>query len=233
MRLNKYIALCGQGSRRFADQIIAAGRISINGQSIADFSYQVAPDDQVFLDGKLIQPPRQFTYVMFHKPVGCLCTATDPYDRPTIYHRLPAKFSTLRYLGRLDFNSRGLLLLTDDGELLHRLTHPSFEVPRTYWVWTDSPMSTAQRQQLLRGVDIGEGQVSQPTKVKLLGQKTEITLTEGKNREIRRMMAALDLEVLDLKRVAYAGLELDPLTAGEYRQLTNAEIGHLYAMANM
>ncbi|NLB64499.1 MAG: rRNA pseudouridine synthase [Fibrobacter sp.] len=233
MRLNRFISLCGQASRRGADKIIAAGRITINGELVKDFSYRVQTGDVVKLDGKTIAAPTQYTYLMLHKPVGCLSTAKDPRGRPTIYKYLPRDCKKMRYIGRLDFNSRGLLLLTDHGELLHRLTHPSYQVPRTYHVWTHEPMTLAHKKLILQGVDIGEGQSSRPTKIKFSGLKSEITLTEGKNREIRRLMAAVGLEVTDLKRVSYAGLDLEPLGDGKFRFLTHTEIGQLYAMAKM
>lgn len=233
MRLNKYLALCGLGSRRSVESLIKSGEVHLNGVVTTDLSYRIVDGDQLEVQGKIVSPPRRYTYLMMHKPVGAICTHNDPEGRTTVYHYLPSGFANLRYVGRLDLQSRGLLLMTDDGDLLHRLTHPSFEVPRSYLVWTDRPLSAQDRSALIRGVDIGDNEIGKALSIKVEGKKAEITLTEGKNREIRRMMDALEHRVQDLKRVSWGSLRLGQLPPGEYRELTPEETGGLYAMVEM
>ena len=129
MRINKYISLCGIASRRAADTLIEEGRVQVNGETIKDLGHQVDENaDDIMVDGKPARLPRKTTTIMFHKPAGCVCTKTDPQGRRTVYDYLPPAYQSLKYVGRLDLQSRGLLLFTDDGELLHRLTHPSYEI---------------------------------------------------------------------------------------------------------
>ena len=138
MRINKYISLSGFASRRAADELVASGRVQVNGETISDLGHQVDEfKDQVIVDGKIVKIPtnKKTKVIMFHKPAGCVCTKDDPQGRRTVYDYLPPGYHNFKYVGRLDLQSRGLLLFTDDGELLYRLTHPSFEVPRSYYVW--------------------------------------------------------------------------------------------------
>lgn len=230
MRINKFISLCGIASRRAADSLIADGRVEVNGQVISDLGHQVDENvDQVLVDGKVAKLPKKTTTIMFHKPAGCVCTKEDPQGRRTVYDYLPPAYQSLKYVGRLDLQSRGLLLFTDDGELLHRLTHPSYEVPRSYFVWTDRPLSEHAAQKLVDGVDIREEdsdveEIAFATDVYLENGFVELVLIEGKNREIRRMMRAVGYEIRDLKRVSYCKLQLGDLPAGEFRELTADEM---------
>ena len=233
MRINKYISLCGIASRRAADTLIESGKVMVNGNIIRDLGHQVDENkDQVMVDGKPARLPRKTTTIMFHKPAGCVCTKDDPQGRETVYDFLPPAYHTLKYVGRLDLQSRGLLLFTDDGELLHRLTHPSFEIPRSYYVWTNRPLSEHACQRLVDGVDIrDEGsdmeEIAFATDIYLENGFAELVLIEGKNREIRRMMRAVGYEIEDLKRVSYCRLTLGDLPAGEYRELTADEMNKL------
>lgn len=233
MRINKFISLCGIASRRGADTLIEDGRVMVNGEVISDLGHQVDEEkDQVVIDGKAVRLPRKTTTIMFHKPAGCVCTKDDPQGRQTVYDYLPPGYHTLKYVGRLDLQSRGLLLFTDDGELLHRLTHPSFEIPRSYFVWTDRPLSEHAAQKLVDGVDIreegaSEEEIAFATDIYLENGFAELVLIEGKNREIRRMMRAVGYEIRDLKRVSYCRLQLGDLPAGEFRELTADEMNKL------
>lgn len=230
MRINKFISLCGIASRRAADALIADGRVEVNGQVIDDLGHQIDENvDQVLVDGKVAKLPKKTTTIMFHKPAGCVCTKDDPQGRRTVYDYLPPAYQSLKYVGRLDLQSRGLLLFTDDGELLHRLTHPSFEVPRSYFVWTDRPLSEHAAQRLVDGVDIRDEdsdveEIAFATDVYLEKGFVELVLIEGNNREIRRMMRAVGYEIRDLKRVSYCRLQLGDLPAGEFRELTADEM---------
>ena len=235
MRINKFISLSGLASRRAADSLVAEGRVQVNGETISDLGHQVDEDnDRVTVDGKLAKLPKKTKVIMFHKPAGCVCTKDDPQGRRTVYDYLPPGYSTFKYVGRLDLQSRGLLLFTDDGELLHRLTHPSYEIPRSYYVWTTRPLSDAAAQKLVDGVDIrdpedpdAQEEIAFATDVYLENGFAELVLIEGKNREIRRMMRAIGYEIRDLKRVSYCKLQLGDLPAGEFRELTADEMNKL------
>lgn len=235
MRINKFISLSGLASRRAADSLVAEGRVQVNGEVISDLGHQVDENnDRVTVDGKLAKLPKKTKVIMFHKPAGCVCTKDDPQSRRTVYDYLPPGYSTFKYVGRLDLQSRGLLLFTDDGELLHRLTHPSYEIPRSYYVWTTRPLSDAAAQKLVDGVDIRDPEdpdateeIAFATDVYLENGFAELVLIEGKNREIRRMMRAIGYEIRDLKRVSYCKLQLGDLPAGEFRELTADEMNKL------
>ena len=235
MRINKFISLSGLASRRAADSLVAEGRVQVNGETISDLGHQVDEDnDRVTVDGKLAKLPKKTKVIMFHKPAGCVCTKDAPQGRRTVYDYLPPGYSTFKYVGRLDLQSRGLLLFTDDGELLHRLTHPSYEIPRSYYVWTTRPLSDAAAQKLVDGVDIrdpedpdAQEEIAFATDVYLENGFAELVLIEGKNREIRRMMRAIGYEIRDLKRVSYCKLQLGDLPAGEFRELTADEMNKL------
>lgn len=235
MRINKFISLCGIASRRAADELVADGRVQVNGETVTDLGHQVdETSDQVTVDGKIAKLPKKTTTILFHKPPGCVCTKDDPQGRRTVYDYLPPAYQQLKYVGRLDLQSRGLLLFTDDGELLHRLTHPSFEIPRSYFVWTTRPLSENAAQKLVDGVDIRDREdpdareeIAFATDVYLENGFAELVLTEGKNREIRRMMRAVGYEIKDLKRVSYCRIQLGDLAAGEFRDLTADELNKL------
>ena len=235
MRINKFISLSGLASRRAADSLVAEGRVEVNGEVISDLGHQVDENnDRVTVDGKLAKLPKKTKVIMFHKPAGCVCTKDDPQGRRTVYDYLPPGYSTFKYVGRLDLQSRGLLLFTDDGELLHRLTHPSYEIPRSYYVWTTRPLSDAAAQKLVDGVDIrdpedpdAQEEIAFATDVYLENGFAELVLIEGKNSEIRRMMRAIGYEIRDLKRVSYCKLQLGDLPAGEFRELTADEMNKL------
>lgn len=235
MRINKYISLCGIASRRAAEALVTEGRVEINGEIVKDLGHQVDEEkDEVLIDGKPAKLPRKTTTILFHKPPGCVCTKEDPQGRRTVYDYLPPGYQHLKYVGRLDLQSRGLLLFTDDGELLHRLTHPSYEIPRSYYVWTTRQLSETAAQRLVDGVDIrdeedpnAEEEIAFATDVYLENGFAELVLIEGKNREIRRMMRAIGYEIRDLKRVSYCQIQLGDLPAGEFRDLTPNELNKL------
>ena len=235
MRINKFISLSGLASRRAADGLVAEGRVQVNGVTISDLGHQVDEnEDEVLVDGKRATLPKKTKAILFHKPAGCVCTKDDPQGRRTVYDYLPPGYQTFKYVGRLDLQSRGLLLFTDEGELLHRLTHPSYEIPRSYFVWTTRPLSESAAQKLVNGVDIrdpedpnAEEEIAFATDVYLEKDYAELWLIEGKNREIRRMMRAVGYEIRDLKRVSYCHIQLGDLPAGEFRELTADEMNKL------
>jgi 23S rRNA pseudouridine2605 synthase len=197
----------------------------VDGEVVLHPGVVVLPTARVEVDDKVISLPSEVVYWAFHKPKGYLTSRGDPHGRPTVYDCLPEDFSRLHYVGRLDQDSRGLLLFTDDGDLTLRLTHPRYQVEREYEVVADEPLIPGDIEHLLAGVDLGEGEVGRCSKVVELGPgRLRLTLKEGKKREIRRMLAGLGLGVVDLLRVAYGGVRLANLPEGQFRPLSANEI---------
>lgn len=228
MRINKFLSLCGVASRRAADEIVREGRVQVNGEVLDEPGREVDEGDDVRVDGKRVSPPKRHRIILFHKPAGCVCSASDPQDRATVYDYLPAEYRSMKYIGRLDLQSRGLLLFTDDGDLIYRLTHPKFEVPRSYYVWTTRPLSRSAADRLIAGVEIGEndrGEIEKGHAEEIFFDQGffEMVLCEGKNREIRRMLEAVGYTIRDLKRVSYAGITLGNMRPGEFRELSPSE----------
>lgn len=228
MRINRFLALCGFGSRRAVEDLVRSGQVRVDGTIVTDLAFQVEEGRMVSVGGKAAHPPKEHVYGVLNKPPGYLCSATDPFGRPTIYDLLRSEHSRLHYVGRLDFQSRGLLILTTDGELTQRLLHPSHGVPRTYRVLARSPFHETQLQALRDGVEIGDGVLAKAVSARKTGEGAEIILKEGKNREIRRMLEVLGHKVVDLQRIRFGGLELGDLPEGEFRLLTPAEIARLH-----
>lgn len=224
MRLNKFISLCGFASRRAADELIKEQKVSVNGEIVQDLGRQVQESDLVEIEGKKLSLPQKTTVIAFHKPAGCVCTCKDPQKRQTVYDFLPPGYKGLKYIGRLDLQSRGLLLFTDDGELAHRLTLPKYKILRHYLVWTDSPVKKSDAEQLIEGIDLEDGIKGFAEAVFFEEGCIELVLSEGKNREIRKMMAAIGYEIENLQRIAYADIDLGDLASGDYRELSDKEI---------
>ena len=236
MRLNRYLSLCGAASRRQADRLIEEGRITVNGVPERRLGITVDPDRAaVLVDGRPVRPPRRRSYWLFHKPAGCLCSRGDPWGRPTIYDLLPAALLGLKYVGRLDQDTEGLLLLTDDGELSDLLTHPSSRIPRTYRARVQGVLRDRELNPLRQGAAF-EGLRYQPAEASTIradsrGQTTEleITIREGKKREVRNMMRVLGHRVLGLRRIGFGPLALGRIAPGEVRELASREVAALQA----
>ncbi len=219
MRINAHIARVSNLSRRAADSAIADGRVSVNGQAPAA-GQQVAPDDQIILDGHLLpelpEQPKN-TLVMFNKPVGYVCSRSGQGSQ-TIYSLLPSSLQHLNPVGRLDKDSSGLLLLTNDGQLLQSLAHPSHNKSKLYVVNLDRPLSPQIIAKLARGVDIGEPRLSR-IKIRPVdanNQRWEVELTEGRNRQIRRSFAAVGFKVIALHRISFGSYKLGDLAFGAH-----------------
>lgn len=231
MRLNKYLAECGVCSRRKADEIIAEGRVSVNRKTVSEMGFDVdEKKDVVYLDGKKIVPVTHYEYIMFNKPKGCVTTMSDEKGRKTVYDFI-GREKWLVPVGRLDYDSEGLLLFTNDGELTYKLTHPSGEVSKTYIVKIEGSISESDLAILRKGVTV-DGVKYSKCKVKLTGEedgfsRLEVVITEGKNREVRRMFQAVEKNVVFLKRVAIGELRLGGLSRGGFRELNDAEIEYL------
>ena len=239
MRINKYIAEAGVASRRNADQMVKDGRVSVNGKKIAECGLDVDPtNDVVYVDGVKITPLRRYTYVMFNKPKGCITTASDEFGRKTIYDYLEQFAGKgLFPVGRLDYDSEGLLLLTNDGALAQVLTHPSYEVPKTYLVKIEGKIGEEELKKIRNGVKGTDGVRYAPAKVfpKEITEthsRLEITVTEGKNREVRRIFEAVGKNVVFLCRRKVGDLSLGGLSRGTARYLTDKEVAYLKGFEN-
>ena len=229
MRLQKYLSRAGASSRREGERLIQAGRVRVNGEVVTELGTRVDPADRVELDGRevLLQRVR---WIALHKPPGVLTTADDPGGDPIVYDLLPAGAEGLRYVGRLDRDTEGLLLLTNEGDALHRLTHPSYEVEREYRVEVRDPPVPGTLRRLIAGVALEDG----PARAKRAWAPADagpgvlhVVLTEGRNREVRRMMDAVGHPVVRLVRVRYGPVGLGDLPPGKWRDLTNDEINEL------
>lgn len=232
MRLNKYIAQAGICSRRKADELIANGNVKINGAVVTEMGTQVEEGDKVLVNGKLIeQEPARKVYVAINKPLGYITSMDDDRDRATVAELVADIPERLFPVGRLDYNTTGLLIMTNDGDLTYTLTHPKHEVYKTYVATVAGVLSDKRVAQLRKGVDIG-GFVTSPARVKVLRQNprsavVEIQIREGKNRQVRKMFAAVGNKVQSLERTAIGDLRLGRLMTGHYRKLTRQEIEYL------
>ena len=226
MRLNRYLAATGVGSRRDCDELIAAGRVTINGKVCTYFSAQPDPDDHVKVDGKLVRAAPPLT-IMLRKPAGFVSTRKDPHSRDTVFDLLPQKFSRLFNVGRLDAQTEGLLLLTNDGELAQRLTHPRYKIEKEYEVTLDRPWDPVLVPRLLRGIFL-DGQRAQITQLRpVTPAKLRVVLRQGVNRQIRRMFEAVGYRVKHLVRIRIGRLRLGDLPRGHWRALTKRELESL------
>ena len=235
IRLNRYLAQCGLGSRRECDEIIASGAIVINGKRTTRLGLRIDPSAvSIEYNGKKIGLPDTMEYIAYHKSRGTIVTAADPDGRETIYDALKkagCAADHLKYVGRLDRNSEGLLLFTNDGDLIHALTHPRFEIKKVYQVRTDKALDVSDAQKMIYDGIESEGQNLHAGAIKTLQEKGggkeywyAVDLYEGKNRQIRRMFEALGYTVVRLKRVQYSVVKLGDLQRGRYRRLEEREI---------
>ncbi len=236
-RLQKYLAEAGIASRRACEELIRAGRVRVNGRVVCELGIAVDPSrDRVELDGREVRPEPK-VYVLLYKPRGYVTTARDPQGRRKVTDLVADAGRRVFPVGRLDYDSEGLLLLTNDGELAYRLTHPRFHVPKTYHVALDGLPGPAVLRGIARGVELDDGRTA-PAEARLLrgdgGEAlVEMTIHEGRKRQVRRMWAALGFEVKQLKRVRMAGLELGGLEPGRYRHLRPTEVRDLRKLVRL
>jgi len=229
--LNKFLARCGVTSRRKADDLIAAGRVIVNGETITEMGAQVDPEtDTISVDNATVSLPDKYIYFLLHKPQNVITTVDDPRDRETVVDLIETD-RRIYPVGRLDYDTTGVLLLTDDGELTQQLTHPSHEVPRTYEVVYEGQLPSDAKEKFAHGIDIGE-EFPVQGELSILWEKPKsgaahLTLHTGRYHEVKRVFAALDCKVTRLHRVKFAGLSCGELAPGEYRQLTKSEVQHL------
>lgn len=230
-RLQKFLARAGVTSRRQAEDLIREGKVKVNGRVVTELGVKIDPDkDRVQVEGKKVQPPAPPVTFMLHKPYGCVSTTRDPQGRRTVLDLAPKDYGRLYPVGRLDYDATGLMLLTNDGELAQRLTHPRYQVPRTYRVTVAGEIEDKALEKLAGGIELDGRPVS--TEVKLLKKgsgKTilEITVWEGRYHLIKRLLQDVGYPVLKLKRVAFGPLRLGRLVRGACRPLTRQELLNL------
>jgi 23S rRNA pseudouridine2605 synthase len=236
MRLAKYLAHAGVASRRAAETVITDGRVSVNGEIVLDPARDVGENSRVTVDGRALDGPEVRVVYAVHKPLGVVSTARDPHGRSTVVELLnkdpahPSAHLRLYPVGRLDADSSGLILLTNDGELANRLTHPRFEVEKTYRATLGgNPVRDGALWALRRGVELDDGPTAPARVRRIRGNLIELTIKEGRNRQVRRMGEAVGHPVLALERVAFGPLRLEGLAPGAHRRCSDAEIERLRA----
>jgi 23S rRNA pseudouridine2605 synthase len=224
MRLAKFLATAGVASRRASEEIVRSGRVTVDGTPITDPARDVGPGAAVAVDGKKVEPDAERVVYMLNKPAGVVSTARDTHRRPTVVSLVPGD-ARLYPVGRLDADSTGLILLTNDGELAHRLMHPRFEVPKTYRARVSGgPVKAAALRRLSEGVKLDDGPTA-PAKARLLAPDTiELTIREGRKRQVKRMCQAIGHRVRSLERTHFGPLTLGGLGPGQYRRLTDREV---------
>ena len=238
VRLNKFLAQAGVSSRREADKMIAEGRVRVNGQIVQTLGQKIDDvKDQVEVNGKRIKIERALLYILLNKPLGYLVTRKDPFQRPTVMDLIPLSKRHIFPVGRLDIDSEGLLLLTNDGELANRLLHPRYEIKKIYEVSVKGVLDPSCLSRLEKGIYL-DGKKTAPAKVSQLSpgprkSLLRIEIYEGRKREVRRMMEAFGLKVLGLKRVKFAGLTLTTLKPGEWRNLRRLEVDRLKELVGL
>ncbi|RAL22785.1 pseudouridine synthase [Lujinxingia litoralis] len=236
MRVQKFLSKAGVCSRRKAEEHMLAGHIKINGKVCKELGTQIDPArDTVEFQGSLVRLPESYVYLLLNKPTNYITSLNDPEGRPVVVDLLPESMPRIWPVGRLDWDSEGLLLMTNDGKLTNLLTHPSHEVPKTYAVKVRGLLneSSPELEMLRKGVEIGPDEVTAPAQVRLIrdnGRNTwlEIVISEGKNRQIRRMLEAIERPVMKLRRISIGPLTIDGIASGTFRSLTQAEVLDLY-----
>lgn len=234
VRINKYLAMCGVASRRAADQLVLEGKVSVNGRIADEPGFRVDPrNDEVIVDGRLMaRPEAKKVYILFNKPRNVITTTHDERDRQQILDFIDVRERVFP-VGRLDRKSTGLLLLTNDGTLAHRLMHPSSLVQKEYLAVLDEKFPPSMLQKLTGGMRLKDtGEKVSPCKAKIIddGMSVLVSIHEGKNHQVRRMFSTLGFEVRRLDRVAYAGLTAGELKRGEWRFLSRKEVEQLYRL---
>ena len=235
-RLQKIISAAGVASRRAAEDIILEGRVRVNGKVVSELGSKADPGkDHIKVDDKLINPRQPQTYIMLNKPAGYITTMSDPEKRPTVQDFLKGVRTRVYPVGRLDYNTEGMLLLTNDGDFAHLITHPSHELPKTYLVKVKGQLDDATLEKLAKGIYLDDGKTA-PARVRKVRREEanswiEIAIHEGRKRQVRRMMDRVGHSVIRLKRVKIGPISLGELPMGAYRHLTSDEVKTLQATA--
>lgn len=237
-RLHKFMARAGVASRRRSEELIAAGRVKVNGKTVTTPGFKIDPlRDRVEVSGRTLQRPERLVYLLLYKPVGYVTTVSDPRGRPKVTDLLRGVKERVYPTGRLDYDTEGLLLLTNDGDLTYALTHPSHEVDKTYVARVQGVPTADKLDALARGVELEDG-LTAPARVRLLGAREgngilEITIHEGRNRQVRRMCEHIGHPVIHLRRVRLGPLQLGSMKPGQFRHLEPAEVRRLKKMVKL
>lgn len=231
MRINKYIAQAGVASRRKADELIANGNVKVNGLTLKEPGYDVVSGDVVEVNGRRIESEEKKVYILLNKPVGYITSVSDDRDRLTVMDLVQDVDARIFPVGRLDYNTSGMLIMTNDGDFAYTLSHPKHEMPKTYRAVVAGVLSNEKCAKLREGVDIG-GFVTSKAKVEIVkghprNTVVDITIHEGKNRQVRKMFKAVGNNVQELQRIAIGDVRLGRLAEGHYRKLTKEEIEYL------
>lgn len=228
MRINRYIAAAGICSRRKADELIQNGNVKVNGAVLTSPGYDVKDGDTVSVNGRVIEVENKKVYILLNKPVGYVTTVNDELGRPTVMELVNDVDVRLFPVGRLDYNTSGIIVMTNDGEFAYKLTHPKHELPKTYRAHVAGYLSKQKCHRLINGVDIGGYKVKADSVdiVKDLPKSTivDITIHEGKNRQVRKMFTAVENQVQELQRIAIGDIKIGRLSLGHYRKLSREEI---------
>lgn len=236
IRINRYLSMCGVASRRKADRLVLEGKVEVNGRVMRDLGTRIDPArDRVFVDGKQVVHVHDFVYLVMNKPKDTITTLSDERGRTTVMSLVKSK-QRVYPIGRLDRNTTGVLLLTNDGEFANRLMHPKYEIPKSYLVTLDEPLKPQDMERLRRGIKLSDGMTAPAELFPVPGTKGKqvgITIHEGRNRQVRRMFEALGYDVKKLDRVAYGPVTTEGLPRGKVRPLTHAEVKKLRAMAGL
>jgi 23S rRNA pseudouridine2605 synthase len=237
MRIQKFLSRAGVASRRKAEAMVVDGRVQVNGSVVTELGTKVEPSrDRVEVDGMRVRLP-DISWIRFYKPAGVLCTAVDTHERSTIYDLLPAEHHGLRYVGRLDLDTEGLLLLTTDGDVANRLQHPRYQVEREYEVTVQGVPSEDDLARLRTGVVLDDG-LARPVRLEVAAPVRDcgnltLVMAEGRKREVRRLMYAVGLPVVTLKRVRFGPVKLGDLPLGEWETLSSEDVAALTKCAEV
>jgi len=223
MRLNRFLAGAGLGSRRACEEIVLAGRVTVNGKTVTRLATDIGPSDSVKVDGTLVKAETPLTLIL-NKPVGYICSTKDPLKRKTVFDLIPDHFPRLFYVGRLDVDSEGLLVMTNNGDLAQRLTHPNYKLPKTYIVKLDQEMDPALTPKLVKGFVIEPGFARMESIYRLGRFEWKVILTQGLKRQIRLMFAKFGINVVSLKRTEIGKLTLGSLKSGQWELLNEKEV---------
>ena len=234
MRINKYLADCGVASRRKCDELIAQGKVKVNNKVTRELGLDIKPTDVVLFENRVVRPNVRRVYYKLHKPKGYVTTASDEKGRKTVVELMRKVQERVYPIGRLDYDTEGLLILTNDGDITNILTHPKNSVKKTYIASIEGEISMQELKQISKGVDIG-GYVTQPCSATLKDKddkytRVEIVISEGKNHQVKKMFEAVGKNVAFLKRVSIGEIKLGGLARGEYKALTTKEIAYLKSL---
>lgn len=239
MRLNKFLGRCGVASRRAADELVKAGKVSINGEINTELGKQVDPEnDKVSVDGKPVNLPQDWIYLLLNKPVGVISSCNDPRDRKTVLHLLDDTITQRVFpVGRLDISTSGVLLLTNDGDLTQRLLHPSYQIEKVYQALISGVPRDQALDQISKGILLTDGHLARAKVSKIIpkDRNTELhlILTEGHKHEVRQILSGIGHPALALRRLSFAGLSISGLSSGQWRHLTPEEIKYLKKLTGL